>query len=399
MIKLASKTECTGCAACVAICPCNNITMISDPEGFLYPVLLDHCVECHKCEKICPVINKPNLQSIRTSQSAFCALHKDENIWSLSSSGGAFSAICENWGDEDTIIFGAKFDEQNEVVHDFIKGVGNIAPFRRSKYVQSRIENIYEEVKSNLEIGRKVIFSGVPCQVAALRNFLGDKYLNSKSLLCVDLMCMGVGSPAIFAKYLMAIEEKFKSKIIEFSFRNRKVKHGSLSIYGIKITFSNGIVYENAEDLYNSLFIQKTICRRSCYACIFANLDRMGDITIADFKNLYDIFPKLKTSKNHSAIIVNTSTGANVMQSLSSNMDIYPCSMQVISKIHFKSLNYADLLIEKRSKFFQEYIHNSDIIFLLKRYKKRRSMLLNFWIMIPERYRACFKRWVKNGKA
>lgn len=399
MIKLASKTECTGCAACVAICPCNNINMASDSEGFLYPILAAHCLECHKCENICPVINKPNMQSIRTSQFAFCALHKDEYIWSLSSSGGAFSAICENWGNENTIIFGAKFNEQNEVVHDFVKGIRNIGPFRKSKYVQSRVDKIYEEVKSNLEIGRKVIFSGVPCQVAALRNFLGDKYLNSQSLLCVDLMCHGVGSPAIFAKYLMAMEEKYNSKIIEFSFRNRKERHGNLSVYVVKIKFSNGIIYENVEDLYNSLFIQKTICRRSCYACNFSNLDRMGDITIADFKNLYDIFPKLNTTKNHSAIIVNTQIGANVMQLLSSNMDIYSCSMQTISKTHFKSLFCVDLLLNERSKFFQEYIHNPDILFLLKKYKKRRSIMLKFWIMIPGRYRACLKGWVRNGKA
>ena len=209
-----NKSNCTGCAACYSVCPTHCISMDADEEGFLYPNASDACVHCGLCETVCPaILPKANNNYV---QKAVAAVSKDYEIWKRSSSGGAFSEICRQWADDDTLIVGAAWDGL-KVHHIGVYGFENIAPLCKSKYISSAIEDSFIEIRNELRGGRKTIFCGCPCQVAGLKAFLGKDYNN---LLTIDLICHGQGSPIVFT-YLLWIDisyyqipsEKFASDL------------------------------------------------------------------------------------------------------------------------------------------------------------------------------------------
>ena len=183
MLQIINKEDCCGCSACVQICPKCCISMYEDNEGFLYPEInKDICVNCHLCENVCPVLHQGNPhQTLRT----YAAKNKKEDIRSQSSSGGVFSLLAEYIIDRGGVVFGARFNEKWEVIHDYVEVKEGIAAFRGSKYVQSQIGDSYKKVEFFLKQSREVLFSGTPCQIAGLNYYLRKKYDN---LLTVDLV-------------------------------------------------------------------------------------------------------------------------------------------------------------------------------------------------------------------
>lgn len=197
MIRIYNKHDCCGCNSCVQRCPKSSITMREDEEGFLYPDVDEStCIDCGLCETVCPVIHQ---STVRKPIAVCAAKNKDEKIRLSSSSGGAFTALAESVIDEDGVVFGAKFDEDWSVVHDYMETREGLAAFRGSKYVQSRIGDSFKKAEQFLKAGRKVLFSGTPCQIAGLKRFLRKEYDN---LLTVDFICHGVPSPGVWREYL-----------------------------------------------------------------------------------------------------------------------------------------------------------------------------------------------------
>ena len=170
MISIKSKYDCCGCEACAQRCAHNAISMKRDKEGFLYPIIdPNKCTKCDICEKVCPVINqKLPSEPIKT----YAAKNKDEIVRLQSSSGGIFTLLATKTINNGGIVFGAKFNEQWEVVHDSAETIDDLAKFRGSKYVQSRINDNYIKVEQFLKQGRQVLFSGTPCQIAGLKKYL-----------------------------------------------------------------------------------------------------------------------------------------------------------------------------------------------------------------------------------
>ena len=337
-----NKSKCTGCTACIAACPVGCITIKKDEEGFLYPVASDKCIKCGKCERVCPI--KKNKEKKEIKQEAYCAVTKDKKIWQRSASGGAFSEICRAFGDEKTIVCGAAWNGF-EVEHICIEGVENIAPLCKSKYIESSINNCFAEIKSQLEGDKKVIFCGTPCQVAGLKGFLGRDY---DSLLLIDLICHGVGSPKVFAACIENISKWLGKKIVSYEFRAKIVQKQNKEE-----------VYVN-NDPYIQLFLSQKALRPSCGDnCKFRNENRQGDITIADFKNLLEVFPKLNGTKvNYSTIVANSSKGKKTVALLNKTMDVYPCDIEMIKK--YNPLFYGHTHgTEKRDLFFDEFIKDS----------------------------------------
>lgn len=193
MITIKDKSQCCGCWACENICPKNCISMKEDNEGFRYPeVNTKICIECGLCEKICPIQNTPHNNNEITD--SYVIQHKNNEIRRDSTSGGFFSAICDYVIAQNGYVFGAVYNEKMEVVHYGTNQKEEIKRFRGSKYVQSQIGNTYQETKSLLLKGYLVCFSGTPCQIAGLKNFLRKEYTN---LITVDLVCRGNPSPLL----------------------------------------------------------------------------------------------------------------------------------------------------------------------------------------------------------
>lgn len=220
MISIKDKSKCCGCNLCAIVCPKKCIQMVSDKEGFWYPQINKHaCIKCGKCERICPVINKQTMPR-NTGRKAYAAIHANEKIRLASSSGGIFTAIAEKVIDRGGVVFGAAFNKDFEVEHIYVERKEDLAKFRGSKYVQGKMGDIYLRVLEFLKMGRPVLFSGTPCQIGALKAFLGKEYDN---LLTVDLICHGVPSPMIWSKYVNYRKSLDSTSDLQFvSFRDKQ---------------------------------------------------------------------------------------------------------------------------------------------------------------------------------
>lgn len=349
------KADCTGCSACLAACPVSCITMESDDEGFLYPVMGDGCIGCGKCERVCPIKNAraetdPDGGGSDFKKRAFCGLTRDDKVWRRSASGGAFSELCRAFGDDETLICGAAWDGFS-VKHICVKGVNSIEKLCRSKYVASSPENTFREIERHLAGGGKAIFCGTPCQAAGLRAFLGRPY---RELLIIDLICHGVGSPAVFDACTKEIGRQFGKTLTEYEFRAKRKVYETDHLTGL--TFSDGSRIYATGDPYIQLFLSQTCLRPSCGKnCRFRTEHRQGDVTIADFKGLVEVFPELTgTKKNYSSIIINTPKGAELIPALQKQMRLTECGTDDIKR--YNPLFYRQTVFsENRDLFFEEF--------------------------------------------
>ena len=212
--------KCTGCGACVHLCTKQAISLSENQEGFLYPKVDDNlCVNCGLCEKNCPVNQSGKTAEKFSVRKAFACIVNDEKIREKSSSGGMFTVLAEKIIEEGGIVFGAEFDEDFSVKFGWTDSVEGLGRFRGSKYLQARTEDSFSECKKFLEDGRKVLFSGTPCQVAGLKAFLKKDYEN---LYTVDFICHGVPSAELWQKYVKYREKKIRFADSENSFQTEE---------------------------------------------------------------------------------------------------------------------------------------------------------------------------------
>lgn len=195
-ISIKQNKECCGCTACQQVCPKHCIKMVRDKEGFLYPKLsLNQCIDCGLCERVCPE-NNPIAHCFPIG--CYAAKNKEKEIRRESSSGGMFSLIADYVLEQNGVVFGAKFNENWQVVMDYTEKKEGLKKFRGSKYVKCDIGDSYAQVKHFLQSERKVLYTGSSCQIAGLRKYLRHDYDN---LLLVDYLCHGAPSPLLWEKY------------------------------------------------------------------------------------------------------------------------------------------------------------------------------------------------------
>lgn len=306
------KQDCTGCAACVDICPVNCITMQEDEEGFRYPKIdLEKCIHCDQCRKLCDEAQRPI--SVYRNEKAFVAYTKDTTIRKKSSSGGMFSEFANHIIDLGGSVYGAGFADDWSVVHRYAENKKEIEKLRGSKYVQSNCDNCYAEIKQKLELGLPVYFSGTPCQVDGLLAYLGKEY---DKLITQDIICHGVPSPSIWKTYLELRSEGKKIKGISFRDKTYGWHYFSMNIE----TDSHRYIKRADEDIYIRLFLENLILRPSCYACHHKHLYRKADITIADcWGKTYGIIDK---DKGISLAFANTDKGQRLLSDIQSHLEL-----------------------------------------------------------------------------
>ena len=307
MISIKSKYDCCGCEACAQRCAHNAISMKRDKEGFLYPIIdPNKCTKCDICEKVCPVINqKLPSEPIKT----YAAKNKDEIVRLQSSSGGIFTLLATKTINNGGVVFGAKFDEQWKVVHDYVETIEDLAKFRGSKYVQSRINDNYIKVERFLKQGRQVLFSGTPCQIAGLKKYLIKEY---KNLICVDIICHGVPSPMVWQKYKAQFELSYTSSI---SFRD---KSNSWKTYEVVVSKDQKEVIRETvgQNVYMKIFLSDLCLRPSCAICPAKDGKSKSDITIADFWGIQHIHPEFDDDKGCNLVLINSEKGLNFFNKL-----------------------------------------------------------------------------------
>lgn len=188
-----------------------------------------------------------------------------------SSSGGVFIALAKKVIADGGVVFGAVFDENWEVKHTYADKIEDVRPMMGSKYLQSRIGNSYKDAEKFLNDGRLVLFTGSPCQITGLHNFLHKNYLN---LISVEYLCHGVPSPGIWRTYLKEIIKKIGnvSQITNIEFRNKKSGWDNYSIVISGKTNVNSIEHILYSDIHRNNtymrgFLSDIYLRPSCYNC------------------------------------------------------------------------------------------------------------------------------------
>ncbi len=284
--------------------------MKPDIEGFMYPYFdKSTCIDCGLCEKSCPVINQNEPQK---PISVYAAINPDEDIREKSSSGGVFTVLAEKVIEEGGVVFGAKFNNCWEVVHGYVEVIEELEKLRGSKYVQSRIGSTYREVESFLKTGKKVLFSGTPCQVAGLYRYLHKYYDN---LITVDFICHGVPSPGVWSKYLNEVVIAGKQAILDVGFRNKSKgwKRFSFALDMKKNSDTVSMLSPVNKNPYMSAFLHDLILRPSCYQCPVKGGKSCSDITIADFWGVQNVNPNIDDDKGTSLVLVNTEKGKSAI--------------------------------------------------------------------------------------
>lgn len=243
------------------------------------------------------------------------------SVTNKSSSGGAFSAIIETVTEmyskeTKVVVYGALFDDINNVIHKAAYSLKECEQFRGSKYVKSSIKKeIYQNICKELSDGYAVIFSGTPCQVYALKSYLKRKNINTNTLLLIDLICHGTPNKDIWNDYLKWIENKYNSKVAKISFRDKSIKGKK---YCMRIALKNGKVLINRLDtlIYLRLFLEGMILSKGCLRCPFAKLEREGDITLGDFWGVEQVMCDFPSDNGVSEILVNTTKGMNIIDKI-----------------------------------------------------------------------------------
>ena len=360
MLVILDKINCCGCYACANVCPKNCIVMKKDKEGFYYPCVDEKkCVGCGLCESSCPIIHKQTIP-IKEDTVGYSYINRNDDIRQKSTSGGAFYELAKSVLDKGGIVYGASFASDFSVHHIRIDHLQNLDKLLGSKYVQSRLDGIYKNVKRDLLANKEVLFSGTPCQVVALNSFLNKEYEN---LFCVDIICHGVPSEDVWLKYLAERKRKYRSNIQSVSFRNKK---NGWKNYNMKICFDNKKVYERVffEDPYARSFVIDITLRPSCYDCNFKGINRVSDITLADYWGVWDLSREMYDDKGTSFIMAHSLKGKELLQSALS--DVGECNIESAIMYNQSATKTVDKP-EKRDSFFEQ-IHSKNIIKLLEDY-------------------------------
>lgn len=315
-MTICEKDLCCGCMACMNTCPSGAITRYTDGEGFWFPEVDDAlCTGCNSCRRVCPVHNVRKNDTFQKKVFA-CNSLSDETLLD-SSSGGLFTEIAKLILSKNGVVFGAVLDDCFRVIHSSVSTESGLARLRGSKYVQSDMKDVFPQIKGLLESGRIVLFSGTPCQVAALYNFVGE----NRNLYTCDIICHGVPSPMFFEDYKRDLEKRYKSEICDIKFRYKKP---CWEVFSMKVLFKNGQEYTG--DAFNDPFLRgfltDRVSRPSCHACRFTNLNRQGDVTIADFwRYIPDDEHPLENRKNGiSLLMLNNEKGQAVFEEIASRI-------------------------------------------------------------------------------
>lgn len=281
MIEIRAKKNCCGCNACGDICPKGAISFSPDDEGFLYPqVNRTLCVQCGRCVDVCPMVRVDDFRNRGFDRPrSYAVAHKNLAIRFDSTSGGAFSALAKVVYGRKGFVGGAVRKDDFSVANFISDKRIDLSRLRSSKYEQSDARGFYSSVKDALETGRPVLVCGTPCQMVALRAFLGKDWPN---LYILDFVCRGNNSPLAARKFREWLEGNAGSRIVYFKQKNKELGWDKLTN---KVVYANGRVeyWTRDNSPFNYCYLKtNAFCRPSCYDCKFKHIPRFADITLAD---------------------------------------------------------------------------------------------------------------------
>lgn len=294
------KAACFGCGACQAVCPADAIAMTADAEGFFYPVIdPEKCIDCGSCAAVCPARHP----LLGTAGEAYAVRCNDTELLRKSSSGGAFSLIARQMLADGGLVCGAVFDEVFRVCHVLSD---DIAPMRKSKYVQSDLHGTYHAISEALADGKQVLFTGTPCQCDGVLHYFGKQ---PEGLILAALVCRGVQSPGLWADYVAHL-----NRLEAYCFRDKRSRNG-----GHTVAYTAGGTEQALsmnKDPFSRLYLKCLTLRPSCYQCPYTRWELPFDLTIGDFWGIEKACPELADGMGTSLVIARTAAGKALLEQI-----------------------------------------------------------------------------------
>lgn len=324
------KNKCAGCMACIDICPRKAISVVDDVEYMNAFIDERLCVKCGACYKVCQKNHPANLRNPQkwlqgwgtesTRETSSSGGFGQEIMRTMLRNGGAVAACKLNAGK-----FGFELFEDESKILEFIG----------SKYVKSDPTGIYQAVKDKLKTGKKVLFIGLPCQVSSMKNYVKD----NNNLYTIDLICHG--SPSI--KILRQAVKEYgydlsQIKTIYFRHSNR---------FAIE-TLPMRIVPEGIQDQYTLAFLKGLCYTENCYSCNYAQIKRVGDLTIGDS---WGTELSSELSKGVSLVLCQTEKGKEMLDMM--NFHFYDVNLDDAVRSNHQLKHPSDLP-KAREKFFKD---------------------------------------------
>lgn len=345
-MAISKGKACTGCSACANICPHSCIVMASNSEGFIYPTIdTNKCTNCNLCQKVCP-LNNIQLQPCEPLSVIGCRIKSTENLL-RASSGGMFELLASTFIKNGGIVVAARFNSDNNVVHEICTTLQDIKHFTRSKYVQSNLGKIFQDIKEKLKEGTKVLFVGTPCQVSGLIAFMRKP---NKLLYCIDFVCHGVPSPKVWNEYLTTLGPN----VSQINFRDKESGWPNYSFSFIQNGHKH--IQSSSQNPYMRGFLHNLYLRLSCHECHFKGFTSKADLTLSDFWGVWKNYPQWNDQQGAGVLAINTIKGQELFNTL--NKEDYE-QISITVKQAFIDYNnsayHATPYTPKREKFFSRF--------------------------------------------
>lgn len=346
------ENKCTGCGACFNACSKQAISMKENEEGYLYPFIDEsRCVNCGICNKVCPAINPPAFHAEATN--VYAAWNKDTEIRLDSSSGGIFDPLARSILANGGIVYGASWNENvSDLMHIRVSDVSELGRLRKSKYQQSNTGKAFSNIKEDLRSGKIVLFSGTPCQVAGLNNYLAN--VDKANLYTVEVLCHGVPSKKVIDNYLKMMEEKHHKKIVRIHFRFKDDNHPWRVSCCCCCCSDGTVIFDEStlDSVFWTGFLGNVCLRKSCAICDYAKKERGADITLGDYWGIWeDNSFHYDHSKGVSLVIPNSKKGDDLLEASKSTIEMIVADKELAYR-HNLTLSKPFTASSKRDYFF-----------------------------------------------
>lgn len=355
MQTICPEDKCTACEACISVCPRKCIKKQFNEDGsWKFVIEEENCIGCKKCERVCPNLTRPDFYEARDS---YAAWRTDYALHMQSASGGLASAFYEYASMRKMWFAGVFLNDKFEAHFKLTRDIKEIDQFRNSKYTFSFVGSIYNQILEKLKSGENVLFIGLPCQVAALKNIV-HMYTVKGKLITVDLVCHGTPPPIYLQQHIHSIEKKQKQNFESCYFRDAKfdTSNFAYTLYMHNSEKPSYRKYVDQDDNYQIGYHNALIYREVCYNCSYAKRERVSDITIGDYHGLGSIEPYLYEKKNVSSMIIHTKSGEQFMEAVERE-GLITIHKRPIEEpmIHEKQYNHASVAPKERSIFIETY--------------------------------------------
>ena len=357
-IELPCKEECSACGACLAVCPANAIEMKENSEGFRYPTIReDTCMHCGKCIQVCRL--RQTEEKYKPLE-VYAAVGSREALVQKSASGGVFASLAMTCLNSGGLVSGAVMDidgQSVQVYHMLTDSTKDIARIQGSKYVQSDAWKCYKDIMGAVRTGKRVLFSGTPCQVSAVKRITGDP----DNLITMDLICHGVPSLRMLNDYVELLNRRFCGKVAQVAFRDKSCRKSFCARIDVQRQNTFKKLYIRANYLsYYQYFLDGSIYRDSCYDCPYACIERIADITIGDYWGIEKFHAEDLAKRNMpektdwSCILVNTEKGKAFLTEYGHALEMYPSEAVYVAKDN-RQLNTPSKMPEQRETIMKIY--------------------------------------------